>query len=500
MLYLVSFHLLDLRFVITKAIGDAPRAYWLQPQWLWAKRNRQVVGRLGKGLPIPGRDRLLPAFKQHASVDGGLMLQTADESAHKRVIERAEIDGFIIHNREIMADEWGQVRFDLLAEATDHSRTVDQNIAALLALKFIAPLDDDTEVTLAEAGPLIARVYEAESLKTCSGYENTSLRSEAVEATAGTVFVAAESPQVTLIDLDNELSDDNKPVCDCNAPCTGMLTILSFKDPPAIALCWHLRVTGGPPRGATLINAAWSAAFGLSWLVGHLHELAVFDSRVEEYELGGRKVLKDNVRSAIKYRNALFGTPRFGGWVTSDILSLATHILWVARGEAQRRLEAIQGFADDRRDAAGITGNIIRIINLAGSITMSQTSNVLSGTFTGSNVNVASTLTNVTQTIGNIPNASDADKDELKKLVAELHAQMQKLSTEKPDRKDDIDALAFSTDEMVRKAAQEKPNRPLLERALDSVKVFAKALEDAAPQILSTATSIASIVAKILAL
>src|ERR1700752_2581792 len=289
MLYLVSFHLLDLRFVITKAIGDLPRAYWLQPQWLWAKRNRQVVGRLGKGMPIPGRDRLLPAFRQHACVDAGLMLQTVGESEHKRVIERAKLDGFIIHNREIIADEWGQVRFDLLAEGTDHTRTIDQNIAALLALKFIAPLDGDTEITLAEAAPLIARVYEAESLKTSSGYEDKSSRAEAIEATAGTVFLAAESPQVTLIDLTNEFSDESKPIFDCNAPCLGMLTVLSFKDLLAMTLCWHLKVTGAAPPNATLVDAAWSAAFGLSWLVGHLHELAVFSSRVEEYEQGGRR-------------------------------------------------------------------------------------------------------------------------------------------------------------------------------------------------------------------
>jgi hypothetical protein len=158
-----------------------------------------VVGRLGKDTPIPGYDRILPAFRQHATVDGCLMLQTSREFEMRRKMERAEIDGFIIHNREIMADEWGQVRFDLLIEGTEsQARTVSQDVDSLLALRLVAPLDpmdEGSEIALADAGLLISRIYEAESLKTSSGFQNKELRNDAVAATAGTVFVAAEAPR-----------------------------------------------------------------------------------------------------------------------------------------------------------------------------------------------------------------------------------------------------------------------------------------------------------------
>jgi hypothetical protein len=201
MLYLVSIHLLDLRFVITRPFRDEPRSLWLRPQWRWAGSNRPQVGRIGIGAPIPGRDRLLPAFSQHATVPGHLVLQTDQEWAEKHaVVDGAQLDGFVIWYREIVADEWGQVRFDLLME--DHSAqkvSIQDRLNALLSLRLVAPLDGGASVALSEAAEVVARLYERESLKTSEGFADPVRRTEAVNATAGTVSVAAETPQVILI-------------------------------------------------------------------------------------------------------------------------------------------------------------------------------------------------------------------------------------------------------------------------------------------------------------
>jgi hypothetical protein len=54
-------------------------------------------------------------------------------------------------------------------------------------------------------------------------------------------------------------------------------------------------------------DAAWSAAFGLSWLIGYVHELAVFHSRIAEYEKNGSHILRALVRTSLKNRNKRFG-------------------------------------------------------------------------------------------------------------------------------------------------------------------------------------------------
>jgi hypothetical protein len=323
------------------------------------------------------------------------------------------------------------------------------------------------------------------------------LREEAVAAAAGTVLMAAETPQVTLIDLASELGDARERVTVCDAPCQGTLAVLAFDGGAPAALVWHLSVAKGDLGGEGLRHAAWSAAFGLSWLVGHLHELTVFGSRVNEYRASGREILPDLVRSSVKVRNKRFGLKRFGGWVPHDVLKAAARMLWIERGESEQRLKEIRALIPDQRDAGGITTNIGQIIYHAERMDMSTTTNTFSGTFTGSNLIVSSTLTNVSQNIGQLPNADQATKDELQKLITQLHAELEKVSKAQPARKEQVDAVAASTGELIDKAKQEKPNRTLLQQAIDGVKTIATTPEDVAPPVLSTVTTIAGIIAKL---
>ena len=95
--------------------------------------------------------------------------------------------------------------------------------------------------------------------------------------------------------------------------------------------------------------------------------------------------------------------------------------------------------------------------------------------------------------IGALP-TDDATKAELIKKIVELHAELQKLSMEKPDRKEQIEAVAATTDELVEKAKPAQPNRTVLQVAIASVKAVAKTLEDVAPSVLDIVKAIAKII------
>lgn len=514
MLFLVSFYFLDLRFVITRTFDEDTRYDWLKPQWLWAKRGVTQVGRLGQGNPIPGRDRILPAYNQHATVGGGLLLQTQSEFDKKRTCTGVKQDGFAIQNRELVADEWGQVRFDLLFETPASPSTIQAKLEALFDLRLIAPLvNDGEEVTLLSAPALIAGVYESESLKTSKGYREPRIGKDCTtKATSGTVSSASEAPQVVLIDLERELGTEVGPPIQCSEPCEAELRLFGASVNGAELLVWHLTPTISGPTNPRLADAAWSAAFGLSWLIGQIHELAVFKSRVNDYQRTGQSILPDLVRTSIKNRNNRFGRQMFGGWDTKEVVSVAVHSLWIARGEADEHLKELQSFVRDERDAGGITGNLRRIVIQAKSLTVNNNINeivnegnmtnptqntgstVLSGTFTGSNVNVASTLTNVSQNIGSLPNADQATRDELQKLIASLHDELQKLPV---DKKELVDAVTSTTGDVIDKAKQGTPNRTLLKIAIDGMKRAAETLKDVAPPVVSIATTIAGVIAKL---
>ena len=119
---------------------------------------------------------------------------------------------------------------------------------------------------------------------------------------------------------------------------------------------------------------------------------------------------------------------------------------------------------------------------------------VISGTVTGSVLNLDSTLTNVTQSIGTLPQADQTTKDELQKLVVDLFEQLKKVP---PQNKEVADAIAVQTEDVVEKALQEKPNKTLLQTAVGGLKTMADTLQTVAPSVVSLVTSIAGIIGKL---
>jgi ElaB/YqjD/DUF883 family membrane-anchored ribosome-binding protein len=120
----------------------------------------------------------------------------------------------------------------------------------------------------------------------------------------------------------------------------------------------------------------------------------------------------------------------------------------------------------------------------------------MSGDFRGAFLNIKSTLANVTQTIGTLPQDYASTKEELQKLVKELNEVLQQIPD---DRAEEAEAVAQTAEALVDKAAEEKPNRAMIEITSNGLKQAAQKLADVMPTVLTIATQIVSAVSKFVA-
>lgn len=118
----------------------------------------------------------------------------------------------------------------------------------------------------------------------------------------------------------------------------------------------------------------------------------------------------------------------------------------------------------------------------------------MSGDFRGANVNIKSTLNNVTQTIGALPNADDSLKEELSKLIQQLNDTLQQAPAEKAEA---AEAVAKTAEVLVQTSAAEKPNKTLLDITGKGLLEASKAVADVMPTALKVATQIVAVVGKI---
>jgi hypothetical protein len=117
---------------------------------------------------------------------------------------------------------------------------------------------------------------------------------------------------------------------------------------------------------------------------------------------------------------------------------------------------------------------------------------VYSGDFRGAILNVRSTLANVTQSIGRITGADQSAKEDLKELVDQLTAALEKVP---PGRAEDAEAVATLTESVVEQASAEKPNKALMQITGDGLKKAAENIADVLPTVLGIATKIVAVVA-----
>lgn len=120
----------------------------------------------------------------------------------------------------------------------------------------------------------------------------------------------------------------------------------------------------------------------------------------------------------------------------------------------------------------------------------------MSGDFRGAIVNVKSHLKNVTQTIGSLQRADEDARQELKQLVAELQ---QALEAVPSNRAQDAEKVALRAKQLAETAAEEKPDRELLEPMSDGLKKAATAVADVVPTVLPIALRIAEIITQVAA-
>jgi hypothetical protein len=118
----------------------------------------------------------------------------------------------------------------------------------------------------------------------------------------------------------------------------------------------------------------------------------------------------------------------------------------------------------------------------------------LSGNFGGSNVNVGSTLTNVNQSIGAMPQADQAEKDQLKQLIEQLHAALQQAPAE---RQADAEAVATFAQQLVENAVKPQPNKPIVQGTGMMLKQAAENIAGVLPTVLTIATRIVDTIGKL---
>jgi hypothetical protein len=111
-------------------------------------------------------------------------------------------------------------------------------------------------------------------------------------------------------------------------------------------------------------------------------------------------------------------------------------------------------------------------------------------------LNIESTLTNVSQNVGNIPGLDQPDKDELKQLVEQLNVALQKAP---PDKVDDAAAVAETTKDLVEDVSKEKPNKAKVQITLSGLKLAAENIAKVLPDVLPIALQITQFAAKQLA-
>jgi vacuolar-type H+-ATPase subunit H len=118
----------------------------------------------------------------------------------------------------------------------------------------------------------------------------------------------------------------------------------------------------------------------------------------------------------------------------------------------------------------------------------------LSGDFRGAVLNIKSTLTNVQQSIGEIPSADESTKQELESLVEALK---QALEAAPAENQEEAQAVAESAKMLVETAKAEKPNRTMIEITGEGLKKAAQNLAEVMPSVVSIATQIVVAVMKI---
>ncbi len=130
----------------------------------------------------------------------------------------------------------------------------------------------------------------------------------------------------------------------------------------------------------------------------------------------------------------------------------------------------------------------LNVDNSAHTTTTSGDTFNMSGNFQGANVNIKSTLENVTQSINTLPYADDSAKADLVMLVAQLDELLKQVPSTEGQK------LSAETEALLNMAAMDKPNSTVLEMLGNGLKQTAVKFKDNLPEIVEVATKIVTAV------
>jgi len=118
----------------------------------------------------------------------------------------------------------------------------------------------------------------------------------------------------------------------------------------------------------------------------------------------------------------------------------------------------------------------------------------MSGDFRGAIINIKSTMTNVQQSIGDIPTHDETARKELETLIGQLSEALQKVPAEHQEQ---AQAVAETAKVLVDTAKAEKPNKTMLQISGEGLKQGAQNLAGVMPTVLTIASQIVMTIAKL---
>ena len=119
----------------------------------------------------------------------------------------------------------------------------------------------------------------------------------------------------------------------------------------------------------------------------------------------------------------------------------------------------------------------------------------MSGNFQGSMINIKSRLTNVTQSIGTLPDATQEAKQEFTQLLSQLRAALETVPAECVD---DATKVAKRVEALVDEVKENKPDEEEIKTRGESLKKAAENLAGIVPIVLNIVTQIVSYIPKLL--
>jgi hypothetical protein len=185
--------------------------------------------------------------------------------------------------------------------------------------------------------------------------------------------------------------------------------------------------------------------------------------------------------------------------VNEEIVQIARQSINVIRpGQLDVLLENVDDYRKHlRKNIANFAIQDVQTVNI-NYMEVQNMENVEGNQYNFSNfqagiLNIESTLTNVSQSVGSLPNVDQAVRDELKQLIDQLNVALQKAPA---DKIDEAGALAETTKDLVEDVSKEKPNKAKLQITLAGLKQAAENIAKVVPDVLPIAIQIVTVISK----